>query len=55
MSAGGHFNAHAKKHGYLTEDGPHAGDMPNLVVATNGSLGANILNTNVTLTAVRNP
>lgn len=50
MSAGGHFNAHGKKHGYLTEDGPHAGDMPNQVVALDGILRANVLNPNVTLT-----
>jgi Cu-Zn family superoxide dismutase len=50
VSAGGHFNVRDKKHGYLVEGGPHAGDMPNLVVATNGAVSANVLNTNVTLT-----
>ncbi len=50
MSAGGHFNVHGKKHGYLVEGGPHPGDMPNLVVPTNGVLGANVLNPGVTLT-----
>ena len=50
VSAGGHFNVRDKKHGYLVEGGPHAGDMPNLVVATNGAVSAKVLNTNVTLT-----
>jgi Cu-Zn family superoxide dismutase len=48
-SAGGHFNVHDKKHGYLVEGGPHAGDMPNLVVADDGHVGANVFNTAVTL------
>jgi Cu-Zn family superoxide dismutase len=51
MSAGGHFNVHDKKHGYLAEGGPHPGDMPNLVVSTNGNLRANVLNTAVTLSS----
>ena len=50
MSAGGHFNVHGKKHGYYVEGGPHPGDMPNVVVANNGHLRANVLNTAVTLT-----
>lgn len=48
-SAGGHFNVHDKKHGYLVEGGPHAGDMPNLVVADDGRLRANVFNAAVTL------
>jgi Cu-Zn family superoxide dismutase len=51
MSAGGHFNVHDKKHGYLVEGGPHPGDMPNLVIATDGNLRANVLNTAVTLSS----
>jgi superoxide dismutase, Cu-Zn family len=47
MSAGGHFNVHDKKHGYYVEGGPHPGDMPNVVVANNGHLRANVLNTAV--------
>lgn len=35
-SAGGHFNPAGKKHGLQSPEGPHAGDMPNLVVAKNG-------------------
>ncbi|MGH7581356.1 MAG: superoxide dismutase family protein [Gemmatimonadales bacterium] len=36
-SAGGHFNPGAKKHGMLNPDGPHAGDLPNLVAGADGS------------------
>ena len=36
-TAGGHFNPAARKHGLDSADGPHAGDMPNLTVAANGT------------------
>jgi Cu-Zn family superoxide dismutase len=36
-SAGGHFNPASKQHGLLNPEGPHAGDMPNLVVEADGS------------------
>lgn len=36
-SAGGHFNPDGRKHGTLNPDGPHAGDLPNLVVEAGGS------------------
>jgi Cu-Zn family superoxide dismutase len=36
-SAGSHFNPGSKKHGLLNPEGPHAGDMPNLVVEADGS------------------
>lgn len=48
-SAGGHFNPHSHQHGILVEGGPHAGDMPNLFVAPDGTLRAQVLNDNVTL------
>src|SRR5947207_3310089 len=35
-SAGPHFNPTNKKHGTLNPEGPHAGDLPNLVVAPSG-------------------
>lgn len=31
-SAGGHYAPAGRAHGLLSEDGPHAGDLPNLVV-----------------------
>jgi Cu-Zn family superoxide dismutase len=36
-SAGNHFNPGAKKHGLLNPEGPHAGDLPNLLVEEDGS------------------
>jgi Cu-Zn family superoxide dismutase len=35
-SAGAHFNPTGKKHGVKSPEGHHAGDLPNLVVDTNG-------------------
>lgn len=37
-SAGGHYNPTGRAHGLLSEDGPHAGDLPNLVVAEGTSI-----------------
>ncbi len=36
-SAGGHFDPASKQHGLENPEGPHAGDMPNLIVETDGS------------------
>jgi Cu-Zn family superoxide dismutase len=36
-SAGGHFNPGQKKHGYKNPDGAHAGDLPNMLVAKDGT------------------
>jgi superoxide dismutase, Cu-Zn family len=35
-SAGGHLNPDKKKHGILTAEGQHEGDLPNLYVGANG-------------------
>ena len=48
-SAGGHFNPGGAEHGYLTEAGPHAGDMPNQSVGEDGVLRAQVFNSMVTL------
>jgi Cu-Zn family superoxide dismutase len=47
-SAGGHFEGGKKTHGFLTAGGPHAGDMPNQFVGSDGTLRANVLNPYVT-------
>ena len=36
-TAGGHFNPDMKHHGLDNPEGPHAGDMPNITVAANGT------------------
>jgi superoxide dismutase, Cu-Zn family len=36
-SAGNHFNPDSKQHGLENPEGPHAGDMPNLIVEADGS------------------
>lgn len=48
-SAGGHYAPAANAHGYRAKGGHHAGDMPNLFVAADGSLSAQVLNSSVTL------
>ena len=48
-SAGDHFALAGEKHGYLAEDGPHAGDMPNQFVGQDGVLRLHVFNPNVTL------
>lgn len=36
-TAGGHWNPTARQHGTKNPAGPHAGDMPNLLVGTDGT------------------
>lgn len=48
-SAGAHFNPSGKKHGSQNPEGPHAGDLPNLVVAASGETGLDITTKGVTL------
>ncbi|AUG52044.1 superoxide dismutase family protein [Thalassospira marina] len=48
-TAGGHFNPTHKSHGFLTKDGPHAGDMPNQYVNDEGKLFTQVIDTNVML------
>ncbi len=42
-SAGAHFNPEGKKHGLKNPEGPHLGDLPNIVVGENGSVQVKIL------------
>ena len=48
-SAGGHYNPEGKKHGMNNPGGPHAGDMPNLVVGPDGTGALDYINPRVTL------
>lgn len=53
-SAGAHFNPAKKKHGLSNPEGPHAGDLPNVTVAANGTAQTTITNKNVTMDAGAN-
>lgn len=48
-TAGAHFNPTGKQHGRMNPAGPHAGDLPNLVVAPSGEGGIDITTKAVTL------
>ncbi|MCX8102862.1 MAG: superoxide dismutase family protein [Candidatus Bipolaricaulota bacterium] len=50
LSAGPHFNPTTKKHGLNNPEGPHAGDLPNLVVGEDGSAVYEHVTNLVTLT-----
>ena len=47
--AGGHFNPKEVEHGTESETGPHAGDLPNLVVGEDGTVNETIEIPNVSL------
>jgi len=48
-SAGGHYAPRGNAHGFIPEEGPHAGDMPNQTVEADGIMQTDVLNTRVTL------
>ena len=48
-SAGGHFNPAEAKHGFEAEDGPHAGDVPNVHVSEDGTAQVQHISTMVSL------
>lgn len=41
-SAGPHWNPAGRKHGSANPEGPHAGDVRNVIVAANGTLGETV-------------
>jgi Cu-Zn family superoxide dismutase len=47
--AGGHFNPGNRKHGLDSPEGPHAGDLPMVVVAADGRATLNMTTDRVTL------
>jgi Cu-Zn family superoxide dismutase len=49
-TAGAHFNPGNRQHGQANPAGPHAGDLPNLVVAASGEGGLDITTKAITLT-----
>jgi Cu-Zn family superoxide dismutase len=48
-SAGPHWNPAGRKHGTSNPIGPHAGDIPNVIVAANGTLGETVTITGANL------
>jgi Cu-Zn family superoxide dismutase len=48
-TAGGHLNPDMKHHGLENPDGPHAGDMPNVTVAADGTAKATVVAPGVTM------
>jgi superoxide dismutase, Cu-Zn family len=48
-SAGGHFNPADTPHGFYVEGGPHAGDMPNVHVGSDGQLVVEAFNPLISL------
>jgi superoxide dismutase, Cu-Zn family len=48
-TAGGHFNPAGKKHGKDSPDGPHNGDLLNIIAGSDGRAKASLLDANVTL------
>ena len=50
-AAGSHFAPGGEPHGYLHEDGPHAGDLPNIHAGEDGNARAEYFTAAVTLDA----
>ena len=48
-SAGAHFDPATRKHGLESAEGPHAGDLPNLVVGADGRAAVRMTTPRVTL------
>ena len=49
-SAKGHVDPDKKPHGFLNEEGPHEGNLPNLIVAEDGSVEVELYSSLVSLT-----
>ncbi|MEX0808967.1 MAG: superoxide dismutase family protein [Dongiaceae bacterium] len=46
-AAGGHLNPSGREHGFYNPQGYHAGDMPNIAVANDGTATAEMFNTQI--------
>ncbi|WP_300974177.1 superoxide dismutase family protein [Sphingomonas sp. LHG3406-1] len=52
-TAGSHWNPASRKHGLSNPAGPHAGDLPNVPVAANGSLRETVVLSGASLAQLR--
>ena len=50
-AAGDHFAPEGREHGYMNPSGDHAGDMPNIYAAPDGTARADFFNDAITLAA----
>jgi len=50
-SAGGHFNPDKKQHGLQNPGGPHAGDLPNITIGSDGTGRLETLTDRISLSA----
>lgn len=48
-SAGSHYSPNKREHGLNVTGGPHAGDMPNQFVGSDGKLQSHVLSTDISL------
>jgi superoxide dismutase, Cu-Zn family len=53
QAAGGHYNPQDNEHGFDTPDGYHAGDLPNVYVAADGTAAADFFTPQLTLAEQR--
>jgi Cu-Zn family superoxide dismutase len=51
-TAGSHWNPSDKQHGMNNPAGPHAGDLPNVEVAANGTLAATVTHPSATMASL---
>lgn len=54
-AAGSHIAAEGEEHGFLHEDGPHSGDLPNVIVGEDGTATAQFFSDRVMLQAGGGP
>lgn len=52
-SAGAHFDPNGREHGFLSPRGPHAGDLPNIMVGEDGT--GRLETTNELVSLLRDP
>jgi Cu-Zn family superoxide dismutase len=52
-TAGPHWNPATRKHGLANSEGPHAGDLPNVPVAANGTLRETVVLSGASFAALR--